>query len=235
MVDPQWIHIEGGKRIGAMCGKCGRVCVSGVFIASEEEALRTAWMLTEECCIPPEEKVCSRCGAVGTYSPYTVCLACSRQSEAEKEAAKFNAARKLTLAELEAETPGAMLTLDGERWHSSFDDLVEEQYENDCSWELPEYIWATEPRRMHFDASDMVESACDEELYEDAWDAVAGEAVAELQAYLDKWCDDHTPTSWWQDYGRVIVFSAEERAMVEARLKEWRRDDGYEEDREVTS
>ena len=66
-----------------------------------------------------------------------------------------------------------------------------------------EYAFATKPFPLRLDAEGIVEGAL-EEHHEGA--EVAPALIAELQAYLDAWCERADVTSYEVDYGRVVEF-----------------------------
>lgn len=70
-------------------------------------------------------------------------------------------------------------------WDEFFDAWASE---HDTDDEKPEYVWITEPVKMHISAQNIVESATDD-LYEDAIEHISSEDIHKLQKYLNKWCD----------------------------------------------
>lgn len=77
-------------------------------------------------------------------------------------------------------------------WEDFFD-----SWNEDCEefTEKPLYVWGTEEVEMSFDASSIVSNAC-EDMYEDAYDDIGADAVAEMQRYLNEWKEKYGRTSY---------------------------------------
>lgn len=77
-------------------------------------------------------------------------------------------------------------------WEDFFDNWNE-----DCEefTGKPLYVWGTEEVEMSFDASSIVSNAC-EDMYEDAYDDIGADAVAEMQRYLNEWKEKYGRTSY---------------------------------------
>lgn len=58
---------------------------------------------------------------------------------------------------------------------------------------VPKILWNCNRTQIHFDAGDMIESAC-EELHEDAAATISSADEKELQDLLDKWCENQKGT-----------------------------------------
>jgi len=73
------------------------------------------------------------------------------------------------------------------------------------AWRISKlYIYACKVASKHIDAVDIVQNMMDE-YHDGAWDEVSGEALNELQAFLDKWTEANVPDSYEPDYSRKIV------------------------------
>lgn len=92
-------------------------------------------------------------------------------------------------------------------WEEFFDYWNEDREE---FIEKPTYVWGTVEVEMSFDASSIVSMAC-EDMYEDAYDDIGADAIAEMQQYLDEWKKKHGRESYvlttkhairipWEDY-----------------------------------
>mgnify|MGYP000769571416 FL=1 len=77
-------------------------------------------------------------------------------------------------------------------WEDFFDSWNEDREEFTGK---PLYVWGTEEVEMSFDASSIVSNAC-EDMYEDAYDDIGADAVAEMQRYLDEWKKKYGRTSY---------------------------------------
>lgn len=77
-------------------------------------------------------------------------------------------------------------------WEDFFDSWNEDREE---FTEKPLYVWGTEEVAMSFDASSIVSNAC-EDMYEDAYDDIGADAVAEMQRYLNEWKEKYGRTSY---------------------------------------
>lgn len=77
-------------------------------------------------------------------------------------------------------------------WEDFFDSWNEDREE---FTEKPLYVWGTEEVEMSFDASSIVSNAC-EDMYEDAYDDIGADAVAEMQRYLNEWKEKYGRTSY---------------------------------------
>lgn len=77
-------------------------------------------------------------------------------------------------------------------WEDFFDSWNEDREEFTGK---PLYVWGTEEVEMSFDASSIVSNAC-EDMYEDAYDDIGADAVAEMQRYLNEWKEKYGRTSY---------------------------------------
>lgn len=77
-------------------------------------------------------------------------------------------------------------------WEDFFDSWNEDREEFTGK---PLYVWGTEEVEMSFDASSIVSNAC-EDMYEDAYDDIGADAVAEMQRYLNEWKKKYGRTSY---------------------------------------
>lgn len=119
----------------------------------------------------------------------------------EKERAKAEKATKLTVPEAIAQGI-EMVYSDGLDRYIPIDEL-EDLDEEDA--ESTGIVWATSKTRISFDASDIVDNAC-EDLHEGARDNITGDEVKELQAHLDEWAEKYGKytTTYLPDYKYVI-------------------------------
>lgn len=87
---------------------------------------------------------------------------------------------------------------------SEFTDDYYEEYlsgEHDCAnfdeffdRYVPKILWNCDQIKIHFDAGNIIESAC-EELHEDAAETISSADEKELQELLDKWCENQSGTT----------------------------------------
>lgn len=158
--------IEGTVKVVALaCGRCGRV-----YDLSQE-------VLVEECCKP---SICSKCGVV-TRAHWTVCDPCRVKKDAEREAAKFEAAPKVAFNDYQ----GRYLQSDAFNGEGFVETASIEDDLFDVEPKVrPRYAWACEPRPLpRILADDVLENNLDD-YHEDAIDWLD---VNALQKALDDW------------------------------------------------
>lgn len=189
-MNAQQLYFDDGEPAGvAYCSACRGV-------AKTIEA-------AEACCRP---NVCE-CGA--ECEKYrTICQACYAAKDAKREADRFAKATKRFIEDAERE----YVCLDGDRY-LSFDDLDEycterladwiAAGEKPWTWEPPR-VYATAEHRPSFSVESLLEWALDES-HEDAIDDVPSGAAAELQAFLDTWCAENMPSSYFEDHTVALV------------------------------
>lgn len=72
---------------------------------------------------------------------------------------------------------------------------------------IPNILWVTDARKIHIDAYQIAEEACDE-LHEDAYDNCD---ISELQRLIDKWCEKQTGTeTYFPSYNEYVVINRED-------------------------
>lgn len=174
---------EPAEIVAYACGACG------IVARSEEEARR--------CCDP-------RCDC-GVPAPrgYTLCDGCRKKHYEEQDRkrqaadqAALEAAPRVTYAAYDGRylyTERLAGGGDGEGYFPDVAELLEHCL--DESIDPPALVWACSPVKMGFNADDLISSAC-EEMYEDAADEIGTAARDSLQAALDAWCEQHSPTSY---------------------------------------
>lgn len=169
------------------CGKCHQ------FWGGEQK-------LADECC---GQRICE-CGTTITEKHFTVCAECRAKREVEREAALFEKATKVTLAEYEHEVvywegSGSGDMGDG-FW--SIDALLEHCEQEEI--ELPEYVWGCTPKQMMLDGTDIVSREL-EDAYENAFDDVSEEHLRQLNDFLTEWCKKENIVSWDTDMGVAVM------------------------------
>ena len=140
-----------------VCGKCGQIwsAKSGDVFARET---------AERCCAP---NVCE-CGATIKEQYYTACKTCCNRRDAEKEAATFEAADKISYDDYD----GEMVFHDsfGNEGFCPSTDVCDELAMGEPE-DRPRYAWACEPKYLVLDATDILESVLERgDHHEDAFD-----------------------------------------------------------------
>jgi predicted nucleic acid-binding Zn-ribbon protein len=169
------------KPVALACGKCGTVYGLG----DESGAAR--------CCEPYQ---CSECGTE-TRRYHTICDSCRGARRREREREQFEAA---TVIPFDARAGEMLYDEEHDRWITDFEDAED-------SDPPTRYAYATTPRRLSMDAGQTIEDAIEGgEHHEGAYDEVSDAETAELQAFLDGWCERTGIVSHLPDYSRVVLF-----------------------------
>ncbi len=191
-------HKDGRPAKVWACGACRRVA------RTEEDA--------HACCQPVH---CKTCGKEVEERHWTVCRPCRAADFEAREQAKWNAAKKVHVADYD----GVAVCEELEQ----FDDAATlfEFWDDDPDHEGLEdpRIYATRPTPLTLDAADVLEDALErQEHYEDAASDLDPKGYPLLQAYLDLWLEAHSSVvSYVPDYSVAIV---RDRALVTAPEKE---------------
>jgi hypothetical protein len=205
MTDAKWVVAEHDQfKLGAYCESC-RKFYPAIMFGGGPGALDQSFQMANECCCP---KPCTVCGGTREREYWTICDKCRSAKDAAKEKAAFDAATKTTYNEYIAAHP-TWLIYHNDEYYEDLEDCIDR---NDT--DPPEYVWATTPHRMRFDADDMIEHKCSE-MHEDASEDIQPDAQEALQVMLDAWCNEFSPTSYMVDTSLAIVLTAEERKREE--------------------
>lgn len=198
MSEPIPVTIETVKgplhlRACPVCGTTYRCGADGHASYAEREA--------RACCAPDH---CERCGA--TRARHVLyCEPCGKVAAAEREAALFAKARKVTPDEYGDD----FVFWDGrgpqEGYFASVEDLLE--YCESEGIAPPAYAWGCYRQEMTMHADSLIESALDEH-HEDARDQIAPGEEKRLQAFLDEWCRAQCVFSWFQDTEVAVVLAS---------------------------
>jgi hypothetical protein len=173
-------HEDGSSAWIYYCGECRTVARSEV--------------LAEECCKP---KICRKCQA--HLDGWRLdCEACQRKATAERDHKRYAEAERVSLSDYDQ----PMVYLEQADKFIRVDELEEEIDEWDG--DEPLRVYGVHQRRMSLDADGLIESGCDE-LHEEAAEEISADGRRELQAALDAWKAEHSPTSYEQDCGVVVV------------------------------
>lgn len=144
-------------------------------------------------CRPRPCEVCGENIAARSY-----CRTCVATRQQETERKRFEKANKVPAAKY----PGWVYCERTDEWFESADEAVADL--KDRSIDLPEYLWGSTENRIHFDADSLVSCALEDgNAYEDA-SADAG-GIKDLQAFLDAWCEKHSPVWYLQDYKTAVI------------------------------
>ncbi len=185
------------------CDGIGRVLKAGVL---------------EQCpdCYRGVRKVCPECGTVMARG-YTYCNqpSCRAKREATDFAKRLEKAKKIKASDPIAVAMGMFCSEDITyndgyffSWEDFFDSL-DGRMELDI--DRPRYVWGTVASSIKFDAGSIIENACDD-LHEDASSDIPDSDIAELQKYLDEWCNRqaNATKSYMVDYEYAIEIPWEE-------------------------
>lgn len=176
------------------CEKCRYTC------RNEEEAT---------CCCAP--RVCDKCKETLKAGSY-FCDPCWSKEQAEKAAERWAKAEPI---EADAYT-GAMFYVETEEglWYggshegyfSSFEELgyAIDDHIFEGSSRPTLHVYATTPQKISFDAADMLENALSD-FHDGASDDIASSAQDDLQKFLDAWCEENSPTTYFQDTTKKII------------------------------
>lgn len=166
----------------------------------------------EQCCQPPLPKNCA-CGKLIDASCYVVCGECRAKNNSEREAARFEKAKKVTYEEYDEEIiyvdgygSGDMI---GDGYWSSLDEFLDHCESEDI--EPPEYVWGVSQQKFTLDAEDIIDSALEnQEFYEDARGNISKEDMNALDKFLTEWCKKVDLTCYMEDNSVAVLVPAKE-------------------------
>lgn len=183
---------DAGHTVAWACGACR-------YVARDEAAAR-------ECCEPYD---CSGgCGAKLPKKEHrTRCDACMDRDCTAREQAKYDKARKVPLAEYQAEG----LFVD-DRWFHDFDELAD-HYDGDDE-ARPAWAWGCTPIGFGLDADQAIEGAL-EEHHEEAGDNISDAERKRLQSFLDEWAVAQKITSYQCDESTVVLLPTAEAEVAD--------------------
>jgi len=168
------------KTVGWACGKCGILHTTRVYAGLREDMAKDAAVRSAtECC----DRRCD-CGEPASDG-WTVCKACRLKNEAAKEAALYEKAKKVPLAEYTE--PFVFLDgcygNDGYVHTDQIDDALDEELEEGV--DRPAYAWACSPNPASFNLADALDSHVGDNHHDGAAEAIDATSVAAAQALVD--------------------------------------------------
>jgi hypothetical protein len=206
-----------GARSGLwLCGKCHHLSAwngtPALFptdpgVTADQREKNSAWMRehAERCCRPT---TCRDCGEPTGKQYYSVCPACMRRSEEEKERALFQKAAKLTVAEWAADAGGGWL-YDGRADKLFRDpDEAEEWYADDPGRTRPAHLWCTTPIAWKPDASGWLADAMHDRYHEGAVDGIDAAEWKRLDELVLRWWEEQGVEGFDVDHTRCVVLDA---------------------------
>lgn len=199
--DPFELVVKGSEHlVGYACHKCGAAFLvhkrkdPALYEAERKHQREQA----AEHCV----KACP-CGQLIERSYHLRCNACYAQMEADKEKARFEKAKKLTIEEYDGPVYWDGHSGDiGDGYFSDVEALLD--YCEQEGRDVPEYAWACDKEEMKLNADGIVENATSN-MFEDAYDHVPNKDIVSLQAYLDVWCKEVGLVTWSDDHGRAVL------------------------------
>lgn len=157
----------------------------------------------EKCihCYNGKVKLCPECrspvrGMCGSKS-------CQDKRYLDLERSRKSKATILDIEDVPSES-AIMLYSDSYSYNEGYFNDIDELIDHceDVGEIVPDYVWSTREVRLTMDASDIVDSAC-EELHESARDYIANEDI--LQSFLDDWCkNQYGVSTYCVDYKYMI-------------------------------
>lgn len=176
-----------------VCGKCR--------LTGSENYCKTHCCVPEDVRNPP--KACTICGTVQKYLyDGQFCDFCEEDEKIKRG--------KLKLIDYN-DVPGIGLPLSlDDKYYEDMNHFVERWLDNhydEPNRRRPKYLTVSKQIDFKLDAERIVENVL-EDAYEDAMDAVFQEQINELQALLDKWCND-TGIVWFEPTTQVVLIDWE--------------------------
>jgi hypothetical protein len=190
------------KAVAYACSECGALFTGAVF-GGGENGLLAAKMQAADHCIP---RMCG-CGSP-VQKGWTICQACVKKKDEDKENARFQKAEKLAIADYDGPVywgdgpDGSM----GEGYYSDIDDLLDRCEEEGI--DLPLFVWTSKKVPFRIDADHAIENALSDH-HEGAYDKITPAALGQLQDLLDEWCGKQNIESWEPDFSRAVVLQPE--------------------------
>lgn len=200
--DPLEIIVKGREDhvVGYACQKCG--CVFMVHKRSDPVLYEAGRLHEQKEAAQHCEKTCP-CGQPIEDSYRLRCRACRDQLEKDKEKAHYEKSKKLTIEEYDGPVywEGHIGDM-GDGYFSDIDALLD--YCEEEGVDVPDYVWACKKNELKLDAEGILENAVSD-MYEDAYDSISEDARAQLQAYLNTWCNEQNICSWFDTQEFSIV------------------------------
>jgi len=201
-VEPLVLVVQGTEKpCGYACPTCKKVYVSA-YDDPSEKAMATVRDVAQRCCA---EKVCQDCGKISGDSKYvyTVCAECRAKNDAEREAKRFEKAKKVPLSDYDGETLYWEENYYNDVWEL-YDHCVDNTEEGEEP-DFPEYVWACKRVPFTLDADRMVSDECEYNHHDEAYDRIPRSEIADLQVFLDGWCEQQGVTTYEQDTGTAVL------------------------------
>jgi hypothetical protein len=195
--DPFDLVVKGhDEPVGYACPKCGAVFI--VHNRKDEKLREADRKHQQEQAAVHCVKLCV-CGQPTDGFCYLRCSACRAQMEADKEQARFEKAKKLTIEEYDGPVywEGHSGTL-GDGYFADVEDLLDHCEQE--GMDPPDYVWTCDKDEMTLDAESIVEHAV-----EDMYDSIPAKAIVSLQAYLDTWCKEVNIAGWSNNTANVVL------------------------------
>lgn len=150
-----------------------------------------------QSCFNGVQSSCPYCGRPYKNQAYTHCD-CEGQKKADEEEKIKRWNEKVTKAVAidEKDVSTKLYCEELDKYYSDIEEFFDdyychEEYEDEETYTRPKVLWVTSEEKIHIDADDIVENAC-EDLWEDAYDQCD---IASLQVLLDKWCKEQIGTT----------------------------------------
>ena len=172
---------------------------SGVYFCGKCRMTTANHAYAVRCC----NERCERCGSA-KHKYRAMCDACCAKAERDREAARFDKAKRLTPAEYD----GPFFVPNSDRFFADLE-AFEEHYHDEPEEVKPRYLWCGSPVRMTPDFEGNLRDRMHGNFHEDADDSIPKAAWDELNAFEKKWWEGNKPESWDIDYSRCVVLDLE--------------------------
>ena len=175
--------LDDGQELCPECGGIQLVC-DGNYINTCQTCFGKNGVLTR----------CQYCGELAVYNHRCQGMKDAERLERyERKKAKWDKVPKITLEE--AIKRFVMVFIDlGDGEYVDSDMLIEwiedRESDDECLDRTTLRVYGTYKTEISFNAGIIIEEACDE-LHEEAFDRISGEAIKEMQDFFDKWAKEN--------------------------------------------
>ncbi len=213
---PEVIRLYNENDIAEWAGEEGVPPVPAAFACAKCRLIQPSEDLARKHCEP---SICGTCGKEAVKFQ-TWCSSCQRKKRETKELENFRKAEKVSYKDYD----DPVYVPDAAHNEGFFPDIgeylewLEDNLRFDGFDEIPEIMWTCHKFYLRINADNIIENAI-EGHHEEAGSDISGKSVAELQEFLDTWCDKQGVESWDPDHSLGIELPQEDRDEITARAR----------------
>lgn len=191
----------GEHLLGYACPECGQIFIDKT--PRREIGIDSAESLARECCT----KKCTTCNVEPPDTGWTICRACRKKRDDEKDQETFDRAAKIDIDDYGDWVYDPWR----DKYHADMYDLLDD-YDEPSSTPItvselfPPYFYACSEDKFNagdVDVLDYVQSCIGDNHHEGAIDLIKDETA--LEEFVAAWCNKQEIVSFNSDYSRALV------------------------------